>query len=800
MKKIIICMLLLLPLIIVASVLIAVDIISVEAYIPVERVELNQSYVELSLSDAYYDKLVATVYPTSANDKKVVWSITEEIKTVPGYEGAAATIDQNGKVSFFTYATFKVVASAAGKKAECTFYIKGDKPEHVTIDAAKTSLLTGESMRLEAVFHPIDAVVDEVRWASSDSDILAVDQNGIVTAKATGQAVVSVEIPGTNIHSGKTVSVIAGVTPYGAAFFAADGMSLDGLTGAEVVSGGYIQDQKLFFNADTAVLSIDGAQFSVHKCQADDIVIQHASFFGEGFKLKVGKLPLRLSAAYLDSTKTDAPSVTWTSSDSEIAEINAVGLVKAKNTGLVTFTATDTQSNKSVAITIKVVKPVSLIVLDMPDDQRGIAAQRIYGNTDYNNGEYALSSLDINFVLPREANPAEFTYTSSDNTLAYFENNKLRFTENVRGVQKVTIKVSAKERPYESVEVFRLYDILIGEGVNCYNYDELKTVTAAGKTAFLQDNINFGQHAQAISLTADLYGNGYDINGLEYANAHDGSMNEKTEFVKVAASGVKVSNVRLSFENTEKMSQPDGMKGTVLAIGGTNLPQRLSGISVEYCIIENGYFAIVSNNSDINIQGCIIRNTSNFGIVLASKRRTDGGCDFSNATMKNNIMSNIVAPAIAVSADDANLEEQGSLHVMGFLDIYNWQDITASRMLDRTIIKNNKAMDDFVKNLLKTMLANEFVKPEYEHVRYTVNDGNTQTNYLHLGIIQAGAIYESTTEITIEDERYMAFELEILKKVKINIPVVLYCYNSQSAITPESAFEESLELYARLRS
>ncbi|MDD4316560.1 MAG: Ig-like domain-containing protein, partial [Clostridia bacterium] len=765
MKKIIICMLLLLPLIIVASVLLAVDIISVEAYIPVERVELNQSYLELNLSDGSYSGLVATVYPTSAKDKKVTWSITDEVKTVPGYEGRAAEVDGNGKVSFFTYSTFKIVASAAGKKAECIFYIKGDKPEQVVIESDATSLATGESALLSAVFHPVDAVVGEVLWYSSNTAVLSVDNNGIVTALSAGEAVVSVEIPGTGIKAQKRLSVTQGITPFGAAFYAADAFSLTGMGDVTVVSGGHIEGGKLYFEGDSAVLATEIGQFTVYKCQADDIAIQNATFFGEDFKLKVGKLPLTLSVVYLDKARTERPPVTWTSSDTTVAEIDAAGLVMAKNTGMVTFTAVDSQSDKTVALVVRVVKPVSLIVLDMPDDKRGIAQQRIYGNTDYNSGAYSLSFIDINFSLPRSADVNEFTYSSSDETLAYFEGNRLHFTANISGVQRITVKVSAKERPYESVEVFRLYDILVGEGVNCSDYSQLKAVTAAGKAAFLQSNINYGSNAQSIVLIADLYGNGFDINGLEYALENSDDLMENTEFVKIAASGVLLSNIRLAFENPEKMSISDGMKGSVLTIGEIDQPTRYEGIIIEYSIIENGYYSIVTHNSDIGIKGCIIRNASNFGVVVATKRRTDGGCDYSNVTMENNIMSNIVAPAITVSADDPNLEEQGSLHIKGFLDIYNWQDITSSRMLDRTIIKGNKTMDDFVKGLLKNMLANEFIKPAYDHVRYTVDQGNTRTNYLHLAIIQAGALHESTAEIIIEDEQYMNFELEILKTV-----------------------------------
>lgn len=348
MKKIIVFMLLLLPLIIVASVMLAVDIISVEAYIPVDKIVLNNSYVELNLSDQFFDGLVATVYPTSANDKVVSWKVEDIQKTVPTYLGTAVEIDENGRVSFYTYSTFKVVASAAGKSASCLFYIKGDKVESVEILSGITSLSTGESEFLSAVFHPIDAIVENVEWQSSNDSILTVDNNGIITGIATGKAMVTVEVVDTNISATKEITVVEGVSIYGESFFAGNGFSLDGIPNPNIISGGSIIDEKLYFDNDIVILSSNDKEITITKCQRDDIVIQHNSFFVD-YKLKVGKLPLTLSAIYLEAGRTDKPSVVWTSSDTSKAEINNNGSVLAKDTGLVTFTATDTSTQKAQA-------------------------------------------------------------------------------------------------------------------------------------------------------------------------------------------------------------------------------------------------------------------------------------------------------------------------------------------------------------------------------------------------------------------------------------------------------------------
>lgn len=796
MKKIIVFMLLLLPLIIVASVMLAVDIISVEAYIPVDKIVLNNSYVELNLSDQFFDGLVATVYPTSANDKVVSWKVEDIQKTVPTYLGTAVEIDENGRVSFYTYSTFKVVASAAGKSASCLFYIKGDKVESVEILSGITSLSTGESEFLSAVFHPIDAIVENVEWQSSNDSILTVDNNGIITGIATGKAMVTVEVVDTNISATKEITVVEGVSIYGESFFAGNGFSLDGIPNPNIISGGSIIDEKLYFDNDIVILSSNDKEITIIKCQRDDIVIQHNSFFVD-YKLKVGKLPLTLSAIYLEAGRTDKPSVVWTSSDTSKAEINNNGSVLAKDTGLVTFTATDTSTQKAQSITIKVVKPVSLILLQMEDDKRGIAQERIYGNKNLVDGKHEASFIDIKFTLPINANINDFIYQSLDEEKAYFEGNRLYFTDKITDITKITVKISAKERPYESVEVFTLYEIMVGDGVNCSDYDSLKAVVDAKEIVFLQSDIHFVSGMTKIILTNDLYGNGFSFEGIDYPEKK-----EETNLLEIGGSNVVLSNLRITFDDPERISLSNGLHGYVLMIGSKNQEERFENILVEYCTLENGYYAVSIHNSDATINGCIMRNTSNFGIYFPSDKKDNGDSDFSNLVLQNNIMSNIVAPAIGIVTEVPKLEMQSSLTIKGFIDIYNWHDLSSSnsRMLNREIVKNSKALDTLVKNTIMNGIDSELNKEEYSNIKYSRTEDNITESFIHLGMIQVGAFNESKVKIEIEDKDLIEFELEILKSFKfIPYPVTLYCYENTSDITPYSTFQESLELYEKLR-
>ena len=103
MKKVVVAMLLLLPLIIVASVLLATSVISHEVYIAVEGVELNVNTaetMELGLSQGSF-QLDATVYPTGARNRDVEWSVENVVCF--GDEIQDPVVIENGLVTFSTY-------------------------------------------------------------------------------------------------------------------------------------------------------------------------------------------------------------------------------------------------------------------------------------------------------------------------------------------------------------------------------------------------------------------------------------------------------------------------------------------------------------------------------------------------------------------------------------------------------------------------------------------------------------------------------------------------------------------------
>jgi uncharacterized protein YjdB len=71
-------------------------------------------------------------------------------------------------------------------------YYAGPSVSGVALNLAKFHLATDDSLQLSAVVFPSDAVDPSVTWTSSDDDVVVVNNSGLVTSVATGEATITV--------------------------------------------------------------------------------------------------------------------------------------------------------------------------------------------------------------------------------------------------------------------------------------------------------------------------------------------------------------------------------------------------------------------------------------------------------------------------------------------------------------------------------------------------------------------------------------------------------------------------------
>lgn len=144
-------------------------------------IELNEKSLSLNRNNQF--QLAATVYPTALEDKRLIWSSSDD---------SVASVDGDGLVTALKQgsATITATAVAGGTTADCsvTVYVA---PTKVTLNY-ESIILYDETMTLEATVLPDDAPDKTLIWASDDESVATVDENGVVHSKKLGYANITV--------------------------------------------------------------------------------------------------------------------------------------------------------------------------------------------------------------------------------------------------------------------------------------------------------------------------------------------------------------------------------------------------------------------------------------------------------------------------------------------------------------------------------------------------------------------------------------------------------------------------------
>lgn len=151
-------------------------------------------------------QLTATVLPASAGvDTSVTWA---------SLDPSIVTVDQNGLVTFVSPGeTYVSVTSNAdsSKVAYCKFLIT-QQVEGIDMDYDRVTLNVGDQYRLTAVISPDNATNKNVSWSSSNEAVVAVDSSGLLTAVGSGSATIIVQTEDGGYIDMTNVTVLQPVT------------------------------------------------------------------------------------------------------------------------------------------------------------------------------------------------------------------------------------------------------------------------------------------------------------------------------------------------------------------------------------------------------------------------------------------------------------------------------------------------------------------------------------------------------------------------------------------------------------
>lgn len=255
---------------------------------------LDTTAITLSLGESR--KIIATLHNTPEDD--LIFTSTAPV---------IATVDQEGVITAVAAGSASIIVKTADGKlqATCLVTVNGNGARHVELDFTNLTLMAGETKQLKAKY--ITAISGDkttLHYASSLPSVADVDQNGLITAKAAGTAVITVS----NFDGTANATCTVKVTP-----------------------------------KPVSPLTLDVSKFTL---QVDD--------------------SYTLKATYNPTSPTESKVLTYTSSIPSIATVDANGTVTAKSVGSAVITVSNADGTSKATCTVTVIaKKVATLTLDV---------------------------------------------------------------------------------------------------------------------------------------------------------------------------------------------------------------------------------------------------------------------------------------------------------------------------------------------------------------------------------------------------------------------------------------------------
>ena len=355
--------------------------------------------------------LVATVTPDFVKDKTVTWNSSNT---------AVATVDASGKVTAVGIGTATITATVGDKKATCEITVAElvIPVEGISLNLTSAALLEDEVVTLVAIVTPDDATDKIVAWSSSDEKVATV-KDGVITAVAAGTATITATAGDKTATCEVTVAeLVVSLNRASAALVEGESVTI-----VAMVTPDYVKDKTVTWSSsNTAVATVDasGKVTAVGigtatitatvggKTATCEIIVAELVVPVEGISLNrtsaalVEGETLTLVATVTPDNATDK-TVTWSSSNTSVATVDATGKVTAVAVGTATITALAGDKTATCEVTVdKKVIAVEGISLDVT-------------SVELTRGD---SLTVVATVYPEDATDKTVVWSSSDEAVA----------------------------------------------------------------------------------------------------------------------------------------------------------------------------------------------------------------------------------------------------------------------------------------------------------------------------------------------------------------------------------------------
>ncbi len=356
------------------------DVCTVTVNIPVSSVSLNRTSITIPRSGT--TTLVATVLPSNATNKTVVWTSSDtNIATVTS--AGLVTVKSNATIGNATVITATSIDS--GVTATCTV-TAGTPVTGVSLNRTTRTIIKGSTYDLVETVDPWNATNTDVTWSSSDTDVATVSGNGRVTAVSGGTAIITVTTEDGGFTATCTVTVtvpVTGVTLSPTAITLPRSGTVD-LT-ETVLPSDATNKNVTWFSSNTNVATVSttgvvtvkstatyGNSTTITVTTADGgrtaTCTVTAGILVTGITVTPTTRSLSKGSDF-DITDNILPSgatnqnVTWSSSNTAVATVNSSGTVMGVGAGTATITVTTVDGGYTATCVVTVTVPVTGVTL-----------------------------------------------------------------------------------------------------------------------------------------------------------------------------------------------------------------------------------------------------------------------------------------------------------------------------------------------------------------------------------------------------------------------------------------------------
>ena len=752
MKKFVICLLILIPVIILLTISVSGMIISAEVSISIESFVLKHQgeevtsvtvdFAQYSVYAAKY-QLIPVYLPSAAQVTGFYWYSDNE---------TVATVSEDGAVTFLDCGIVTITAESKDNRsirASCAFFVEDDKIHELSLydhrapddKLEKLTLMRYESTQLRVNVNPYNALAESPVFRSSDETVFTCSAEGVI--RATGEGTATLTLTARSIDGGsKETSIEISVegshlTTKSTIYAYGDTLDLSPYIVQGKAEGGNVVDLS---DDETIVEVADGYRrewVTIRRLpfertlyvQDMDVWLAGEWRYGRYIALDSSRRMISIDPI----TDQVLEGVMVTSSDEYVVRVEGDRIYALHSgTAVISFTK---EGYQPYSVEMRVEKPVSYFELnpDAKDDIIGLDSDRVFGTHSYYDGEL-LPGIRIRLknVYPEECDTENFSYYVDSEYATVDRTGFVTFREGAEGhvitvLVKSNFSTNSISRAYTFKYLVKGINIGLDFGLNVYDkehdkmpsfepyYDAIRATDGPNEYAIVfQTNVYMppAEYVDAIQgknkklgFFHDIYGNGYKLDGQLYQyNFESRLMEEATDEELEKNPGVKGVKIRDLFVQSyaPKSGESAAAFQELMHYGGTPIRTYFKEhtdyrIDFQYCVFQYAYSHVVAIGGTTTFDGCIFRNSVGPGILIESLHEQPNFI-----TIKNSIFSNMLSFAVLLSNGTFPLPSDeivryNTLEWLGENYIYNWKETKDIRM---DIIPSGVMGDSLVDSIL----------------------------------------------------------------------------------------------------